>query len=62
MSTEKSSLQKQLTFIITLFISVLIYGQQKKDFVRSSLHMHLIDDFSFDNGDKVLNSLGKFCM
>ena len=60
MSTEKSSLQKQLTFIITLFISVLIYGQQKKDFVRSSLHMHLIDDFSFDNGDKVLNSYNKF--
>jgi hypothetical protein len=39
---------------------ILLLAQAKKDFVRSSLHMHLVDDFSFDNGDKVLNSYNKF--
>ena len=35
-------------------------SQEKKDYVRSSLHLHLVDDFEFENGDKVLNSYNKF--
>ena len=48
-------------FTLLLFIfSSLILSQEKKDYVRSSLHMHLVDDFSFENGDKVLMSYNKF--
>ena len=48
-------------FKLLLFIfSTLIFSQEKKDYVRSSLHMHLVDDFSFENGDKVLMSYNKF--
>ena len=51
---------KKTVLILLLVIPNLLLSQQKKDFVRSSLHMHLVDDFSFDNGDKVLNSYNKF--
>lgn len=51
---------KKTVLILLLVIPNLLLAQQKKDFVRSSLHMHLVDDFSFDNGDKVLNSYNKF--
>ena len=51
---------KKTVLILLLVIPNLLLSQQKKDFVRSSLHMHLDDDFSFDNGDKVLNSYNKF--
>ena len=45
---------------LLLLMPTLILSQEKKDFVRSSLHLHLIDDFKFENGDKVLNSYNKF--
>ena len=48
---------KKTVLILLLVIPSLLLAQQKKDFVRSSLHMHLVDDFSFDNGDKVLEFL-----
>ena len=51
---------KKTVLILLLVIPILLLAQQKKDFVRSSLHMHLVDDFSFDNGDKVLNYYNKF--
>ena len=51
---------KKTVLILLLVIPNLLIAQQKKDFVRSSLHMHLVDDFSFDNGDKVLDSYNKF--
>ena len=51
---------KKTVLILLLVIPSLLLAQQKKDFVRSSLHMHLVDDFSFDNGDKVLDSYNKF--
>jgi hypothetical protein len=49
-----------LFFISILLVSCLSYAQEKKDFVRSSLHMHLVDDFKFENGEFVLNSYNKF--
>ena len=39
---------KKTVLILLLVIPSLLLAQQKKDFVRSSLHMHLVDDFSFD--------------
>ena len=51
---------KKTVLILLLAVPILLLAQAKKDFVRSSLHMHLVDDFSFDNGDKVLNSYNKF--
>ena len=51
---------KKTVLTLLLVIPNLLMAQQKKDFVRSSLHMHLVDDFSFDNGDKVLDSYNKF--
>ena len=51
---------KKIVLILLLAAPILLLAQAKKDFVRSSLHMHLVDDFSFDNGDKVLNSYNKF--
>jgi len=51
---------KKTVLILLLVIPNLLMAQQKKDFVRSSLHMHLVDDFNFDNGDKVLDSYNKF--
>ena len=51
---------KKTVLILLLVIPSLLLSQQKKDFVRSSLHMHLVDDFNFDNGDKVLESYNKF--
>jgi hypothetical protein len=51
---------KKTALILLLTTPILLLAQAKKDFVRSSLHMHLVDDFSFDNGDKVLNSYNKF--
>ena len=51
---------KKTVLILLLAAPILLLAQAKKDFVRSSLHMHLVDDFSFDNGDKVLNSYKKF--
>ena len=51
---------KKTVLILLLVIPSLLVAQAKKDFVRSSLHMHLVDDFSFDNGDKVLDSYNKF--
>jgi hypothetical protein len=51
---------KKTVLILLLAAPILLLAQAKKDFVRSSLHMHLVDDFSFDNGDKVLNSYNKF--
>jgi len=44
---------KKTVLILLLASPILLLAQAKKDFVRSSLHMHLVDDFSFDNGDKV---------
>ena len=49
-----------LFFISILLVSCLSYAQEKQDFVRSSLHMHLVDDFEFENGEYVLNSYNKF--
>jgi hypothetical protein len=51
---------KKTALILLLTTPILLLAQAKKDFVRSSLHMHLVDDFSFDNGDKVLDSYNKF--
>lgn len=51
---------KKTVLILLLASPILLLAQAKKDFVRSSLHMHLVDDFSFDNGDKVLDSYNKF--
>ena len=51
---------KKTVLILLLDSPILLLAQAKKDFVRSSLHMHLVDDFSFDNGDKVLDSYNKF--
>ena len=51
---------KKTVLTLLLVIPNLLMAQQKKDFVRSSLHMHLVDYFSFDNGDKVLDSYNKF--
>ena len=51
---------KKTVLILLLASPILLLSQAKKDFVRSSLHMHLVDDFSFDNGDKVLDSYNKF--
>lgn len=50
---------KKLILLFSL-IPTLILSQEKKDYVRSSLHLHLVDDFEFENGDKVLNSYNKF--
>ena len=41
-----------LFFISILLVSCLSYAQEKQDFVRSSLHMHLVDDFEFDFEDE----------
>ena len=46
--------------IILLFISFNLSAQQKNDYTRSSLHLHLVDDFDYENGDYVLNSYEKF--
>ena len=51
---------KKTVLILLLASPILLLAHAKKDFVRSSLHMHLVDDFSFDNGDKVLDSYNKF--
>lgn len=51
---------KKIFPLILFIFSTLIFAQEKKDYVRSSLHMHLVDDFSFENGDKVLMSYKKF--
>jgi len=51
---------KKTVLILLLASPILLLAQAKNDFVRSSLHMHLVDDFSFDNGDKVLDSYNKF--
>ena len=51
---------KKTVLILLLASPILLLAQAKKDFVRSSLHMHLVDYFSFDNGDKVLDSYNKF--
>lgn len=50
---------KKLNLIIFLF-PLFLFSQEKKDFVRSSLHMHLVDDFDFDNGEIILKSYEKF--
>ena len=48
-------------FTLFLFLTTInLVAQEKKDFVRSSLHMHLVDDFAFDNGEQVLQSYNKF--
>jgi hypothetical protein len=48
-------------FLFTLLLTItFLHSQEKKDFVRSSLHLHLVDDFSFENGDYVLKSYEKF--
>jgi hypothetical protein len=52
-------MKKILTFMFFLSTIALV-AQEKKDFVRSSLHMHLVDDFSFNNGEQVLQSYNKF--
>lgn len=50
---------KKLILIIFIF-PLFLFSQEKKDFVRSSLHMHLVDDFDFDNGEIILKSYEKF--
>ena len=39
---------------------LLLMAQDKNDYTRSSLHLHLVDDFSFESGDYVLRSYEKF--
>ena len=51
---------KTLTKFLLIFISLNVYSQQKNDYVRSSLHLHLVDDFDFENGEYVLKSYNKF--
>tara|TARA_R110002051_G_scaffold274139_1_gene334886 strand:- start:4950 stop:6191 length:1242 start_codon:yes stop_codon:yes gene_type:complete len=51
---------KNLLFLVILSIQTFVFAQEKKDFVRSSLHMHLVDDFDFENGDYLLKSYNKF--
>ena len=51
---------KKLLIIILFLLTSILIAQEKKDYVRSSLHLHLVDDFSFDNGEKVLKSYNKF--
>ena len=54
-------MKTKIIYLLTLlFTTNFIYSQEKKDFVRSSLHLHLVDDFSFENGDYVLKSYEKF--
>lgn len=50
---------KKLNLIIFLF-PLFLFSQEKKDFVRSSLHLHLVDDFDFNNGEIILKSYEKF--
>ena len=50
---------KKLILIIFIF-PLFLFSQEKKDFVRSSLHMHLVDDFDFNNGEIILKSYEKF--
>ena len=38
---------KKLILLFSL-IPTLILSQEKKDYVRSSLHLHLVDDFEFE--------------
>jgi hypothetical protein len=47
-------------FTLFFIVSTISFSQEKKDFVRSSLHLHLVDDFDFENGDFVLKSYNKF--
>ena len=51
---------KKFITLALIAIPTLIMAQEKKDFVRSSLHLHLVDDFDFENGEYVLNSYNKF--
>lgn len=51
---------KKFIILALIAIPTLIMAQEKKDFVRSSLHLHLVDDFDFENGEYVLNSYNKF--
>lgn len=51
---------KTLIKFLLIFISLNVYSQQKNDYVRSSLHLHLVDDFDFENGEYVLKSYNKF--
>ena len=51
---------KNFSPIILLFICFNLAAQQKNDYTRSSLHLHLVDDFDYENGDYVLDSYEKF--
>jgi hypothetical protein len=51
---------KNLIKVLLIFISLNVYSQQKNEYVRSSLHLHLVDDFDFENGEFVLKSYNKF--
>ena len=46
--------------LFTLLFTSFSAGQKKIDYVRSSLHLTLVDDFDFENGDIVLESYNKF--
>jgi hypothetical protein len=52
-------MKKTVAYLFFL-IPFLLMAQKKQEYVRSSLHLHLIDDFTFQNGDKVKNSYNKF--
>ena len=45
---------------LLLMAPLLLMAQDKNDYTRSSLHLHLVDDFSFESGDYVLRSYEKF--
>ncbi|MGY8887270.1 MAG: hypothetical protein ACKVGT_10665 [Flavobacteriales bacterium] len=49
-------------FLISIFLVVpsLLLAQDKNDYTRSSLHLHLVDDFNFEGGNYVLKSYEKF--
>tara|TARA_Y100000996_G_scaffold309504_1_gene246104 strand:+ start:1722 stop:2981 length:1260 start_codon:yes stop_codon:yes gene_type:complete len=51
---------KKILTLVFFVSTISLVAQEKKDYVRSSLHMHLVDDFSFDNGEQVLLSYNKF--
>ena len=50
---------KKLLFLL-LMAPMLLFAQDKNDYTRSSLHLHLVDDFDFESGDYVLKSYQKF--
>ena len=47
-------------YLLFLLIPYFVLAQNTNDYIRSSIHLHLIDDFEFENGDYVLKSYQKF--